>query len=694
MEHKIGIDHGTTFSVASSVKDGQILPTVVSLGQNEPQIPTVVYIDDAQAPPSVTVGTNAENRDALEPANVLKWYKPRMDTDPSFTFRDLTLTDITAHTLNSMKRDIERQINEPLDRALVTVPAWFHDHARKMTIEAAQRVGIQSVELENEPTAAAFFFHKRTPLQPGQIVLVYDLGGGTFDTSILEFRPDGKLAVLASKGDMNLGGHLWTLKLQEHVAPLYQNAHGIDLNDDPVNRYELYRACENCKRQLTQLSEARLIVKPQAGPRETFRITRELFDQLTRELLERTGKVMNQAIHDAGLNWDRITHVLLVGGTTRMRQVSGTDSQPGYIETVSRGKKPQLLDDRDQIVAHGAALLLQHLDRLPQPISLGNGSAQGSHADLDLDIIRTVPHNLSTWVRDRHQLRCAVLVQQGTVVPANGQRTFRRQRDKATEIEVPVFQGGTDAGAIDLAQSDWILMKKYRFHSIPDVPATDNEIAVTFEYDQRETIDVKAIFKPGTPEEKTLPGVVEDWKDLPEEIGQAIEIPLVVAIDCSGSMSGQKIKEAREQLVKVAEEYVGSGFTLSVVAFPHKIFSGAGVVLKNGTDVLSVRARVEDLMAGGGTPMAKGLEVADELMAEIGSEDSPRYIILITDGHPNDRNKTQTIGAKIREKGIKLFGIPIGGDADHGFIGQLCEKYEKIETAGGISKAFRNLLSG
>ena len=560
MRHFVGIDHGTTYSAVSALAPGQTIPSVVELGQAEPQIPTAAFFDPAGGP--TIVGTAAINQAVNRPDAVLRWYKPKMETDPKFTFAGRNLTQVAAEVLGSIKRDVEAKLNEPLERALLTVPAWFHSPAREMTKDAAKLAGIAQVELEDEPTAAAFFYHRTAKrLQPNEVLAVYDLGGGTFDVSIVEHLADGNLRVLASHGDMDLGGHLWTMKLQENLANRYRQAHGLDPSVDPADAYDLYAKCETCKRQLTALGSANVRVHPQAGKPETHKVSRKDFEEMTVALLQKTGQVLKEAARKANLSWDKIARVLLVGGTTRMAQIED------YVKEQT-GRVPELLDNRDQMVAHGAAMLLDARQR-----------------KVNVKLIRaTTPHPLATWVKKGRQLACSVIIPAQADVPATGSRTFKRQRDNATEIDVPVFQSGTEGEIIDLAkghtQAGRLFLKKYRFSGIPALPALDNEIKVTFAYNLDKTIEVNAVFRPGTPEEAPLSGRKDDWPVGEGDATGTGDCPIVAILDCSSSMSGSRIQEAKDQLVKVAQQYAGNGFTFSVVTFPHRIFSGAGEVVR------------------------------------------------------------------------------------------------------------------
>ena len=232
MRHAVGFDHGTTYSSVATVRLDKQIPNMLKLDSGSLQTPTVLAIDDTVNPPKIETGKIAENQDRVHPERVLKWYKPLLETESGFEFNNYSLTELTTFMIQSLKEQTERKINEQVDSALITVPAWFHDNARDITAAAAKAAGIADVHLINEPTAAAYFSHVQNPLKANDIMLVFDLGGGTFDTSIVKYLPDGTLEVKASQGDMKLGGHLWTLKLQEEVAALYLKDHNIDLMED------------------------------------------------------------------------------------------------------------------------------------------------------------------------------------------------------------------------------------------------------------------------------------------------------------------------------------------------------------------------------------------------------------------------------------------------------------------------------
>ena len=689
MPHFVAIDHGTTFSEVAKCTEDKPLPEMIQLDGKQ-QMPSVICIDDTSEPP-VEVGLNADNRDRVDPEYVLKWYKPHMELTPKFSFQGRDLKTIVAEVLGKIKAEVECSINDQLTEVMVTVPAWFHAHARDLTIEAAEAAGIATVHLENEPTAAAYFCHKQDPLSPGQVLMVYDLGGGTFDTTILEYVEDKKLKVLSTHGDMELGGHHWTLKLQESVVPKYMKEHGVDPTKEPAALYELYRACEGCKQHLTMLPKGRIIVHPENGPRAEYEVTRDEFEAMTSHLLKKTETVLNEALRSASLGWDRISRVLLVGGTTRMPQVES------FLKKIAGDDRVVLLGDRDHIVAQGASMLLRD-----------QSLRRRGHIEIGSAIDEKVPHSLSTWVIDRGQLACAVVLPSGTEIvedegPAVGRRRFKRQRDKATEIDIPVFQGGNDGEIIDFKEGvsqDLQFTRKYRFSGIPPTAAEKDEIEVTFKYTKQQRIEVEAVYKPDDDNQRTeLKGVDEDWDVLADEEllagikGGGAIVPLVVAIDCSGSMCGGKIDEAKKQLAAIADQHLHGGFSMSVVAFPHRAFGNAGEVVKGATEPDGIKRKLPDLVAGGGTPMGEGLALAHEVMKSVGQDAPMKFICLITDGIPRSKPLAKEAAEKIRQDGITLMGIPVSaGHEANDFIRSICEKYEKIDSAGGISQAFRNLM--
>lgn len=684
MRHSIGIDHGTTLSSVASFRDDRPVPQLIEFEpDHKQQMPTVLAVDPVSG--SMETGVTADNRDRATPENVLKWYKPKMELEPNFAWKGIDLLKIVSFLFKSLKVQTEKHINEELDSAVITVPAWFHDGARKMTLRAAELAGIPDVLLENEPTAAAFFCHQQTPLPAGSIMMVYDLGGGTFDTSLVLFREDGQLEVLASKGDMSLGGHDWTLKLQEEFGPQYLTEHGVDLSADNVGRYDLYRSCEACKRQLTVLPDAILTVAPSNGPRKDYSVTRADFDSMTRALLEQSGRVMSDTLGQAGLHWDAISQVLLVGGTTRMTQVKE------FIQQESGGRPVVELGDRDQIVAQGASLL-QH-----RRTQSRGGASTGAGDDVIIDgIIRTIPHSLCTWVRRDRDLSFAELISASAQIPAEGKSTFQRQRDNATEIEIPVFQGGGDGQTIDLRKEIKGYNSFWKFRGVPQVPRMKNEIEVTFRYTKNQTVEVSAVFRPGSKEECILKGDREQWEDMQnfDKHGVVGETPIVIALDCSGSMSGRKLADAKTQLYDVAQKYLSSGFSLSVVAFPSGIFENSGEVIRMSTDPAEVRRKVSTITAGGGTPMGEGLTRCHQVMTEISDPAMKRYVYLITDGHPANEKTTVSAAQAIRKEGIRLLGIGIEpGDRGMRLLDQICDKYEEIEASSEIGRAFGNLLS-
>ncbi|OIV36565.1 molecular chaperone DnaK [Mangrovactinospora gilvigrisea] len=349
MARAVGIDLGTTYS-AVAVTDRLGTPEILRNREGENITPSVVLFQGG----SVVVGTQAKRSAATAPEHVVQFVKRRIG-EPGVVYSaddgtDYRAEEISALILKRLKEDAELVLGEEVDRAVITVPAYFDDARRVATRDAGRIAGLEVLRVINEPTAAALAYG--LDAEPGEspgTILVFDLGGGTFDVTVMRIE-DGEFEVLATDGDRNLGGYDWDNALMSHLNTQFMEAGGPDLLEDDRATAELRDKAEIAKRTLSLAPQA-VVALSADGHHEQLRITRETFEQITKHLLDQCEILAESVVRvGAGLDWSGIDKVLLVGGSTRM---------PMVVDLVARlsGKESERGVEQDEVVALGAALV-------------------------------------------------------------------------------------------------------------------------------------------------------------------------------------------------------------------------------------------------------------------------------------------------------------------------------------------------
>ncbi|MXZ07348.1 MAG: molecular chaperone DnaK, partial [Acidimicrobiia bacterium] len=348
MSKAVGIDLGTTNSVIAVLEGGE--PTVVANAEGARTTPSVVAFKDDE----VLVGEIAKRQAITNPDNTVRSVKRHMGTNWSVSANDKSYQaqEVSARTLMKLKRDAEAYLGSPITSAVITVPAYFNDAQRQATKEAGQIAGLEVLRIINEPTAAALAYGLDKE-ESDQTILVFDLGGGTFDVSVLEIG-EGVFEVKSTSGDTQLGGDDWDQVIIDWLVEGFKNETGVDLSQDKMAVQRLKEAAEKAKVELSTVPDTDLnlpfITATADGPLHLQRkLTRAEFEKLTEHLVKRTERPFKQVIADAGISAQDVDHVVLVGGSTRM---------PAIQELVKRltGKTPHRGVNPDEVVAAGAAL--------------------------------------------------------------------------------------------------------------------------------------------------------------------------------------------------------------------------------------------------------------------------------------------------------------------------------------------------
>jgi molecular chaperone DnaK len=505
--HMIGIDLGTTFSAAAKMNEhGK--PEIILNREGEAITPSVVqFLGD-----TILVGTMAKRSAAIAPLDTIQFVKRyindpawRFETADGMTFR---AEEISAIILRRLREDAELALGGPVTDAVITVPAYFDDGARRATKDAGTIAGLKVHRVLNEPTAAALAHGLEVPANG--IVLVYDLGGGTFDVTIMRVA-GGEFETLATEGDRNLGGFDWDNKLMQLLNRRFQEAGGTDLFEDEHLEADLREKAETAKRSLTTIAKTKVVLGA-GGVTRTIDVTRDEFEELTSSLLSRTRDIAEGVVEAACLRWADIDRLLLAGGSTRMPMVRT------MMETIS-GRSAERSINPDEVVALGAAIqahlletdhggnTLPILRRGGRPITVKDVTSQG------LGIIARD--------EDTGQRRNFFLIEANTRIPAKSTERFRTVVDSQTELRVEATQGNDSDPNYVKAIGEEMLR-------IPPYPA-GAPVDVTFAYDIDQTVfievtDVTAGQSLGTFEIHNMSNMDSQERDLAAGKNRTLEV--------------------------------------------------------------------------------------------------------------------------------------------------------------------------
>ncbi len=470
-EIPVGIDLGTTFS-AIAYLDNEGRPITVSNSEGELTTASVVFFEDD----AIVVGTEASTAGESDVRRLARGAKRDMGGHrfrKHVLGRDLPPEVIQSLVLGKLKSDAELRLG-PIHNAVITVPAYFNEPRRKATQDAGELAGLNVIDIINEPTAAALaygiqrgFLNEKGQAMQREVVLVYDLGGGTFDVTLMEIV-QSQFNTIATAGDVYLGGMDWDQRLFEHAKSVIETEGGTNFDDDALFLEKLLNQCVRAKKTLSARNETVIRVDDR-GTRHSVTVSRDQFEELTADLLERTRLTTEKLLRDAAVSWKDLTKLILVGGSTRMPMVAA------MLETLSGIPIDRSLSP-DEAVAHGAAIYAGMLLKYDVPSVSGLSIANvNSH---DLGVLGIDP--------ETKKPRRKVLIPKNYRLPAKATKRFQTSRDGQQQIVVQIIEGGTEEGFGATTIGKCVVT------GLPSNTKQGTEVVVSFNYSAAGRLEVLA----------------------------------------------------------------------------------------------------------------------------------------------------------------------------------------------------------
>ncbi|WP_052735700.1 Hsp70 family protein [Methanosarcina mazei] len=694
---RVGIDLGTTFSAVACIDEHTGMPKIIKNCFGSAITPSVLYFEPDG---NILYGEDAKSIQATGDNNAVAFFKRSMGKDTfsvEFYGKTYNATDFSAIFLEKIKKEAESRIGEAIDAAVITVPAYFTHKEREATIQAGKKAGLDVIAIINEPTAAAIAYGLNGK-DVEQTVLIYDLGGGTFDVTIARINKD-EVNILGSDGNHELGGKDWDDCIARYLASEFQERYGIDLSEDTEMVSSLLVTAENVKKQLTAKDTVSVPITYR-NIKANIDITEDLFESISEFLLGTTKELTKSLIASLNLSWDDIDGIILVGGSTRMRMIHK------YIERMS-GKQPLSGINADEAVALGAAIranIDSNGNVVPMPGGImsrpktSNLYIQGAKAVSDV-----TSHSLGmiSISPDGEKYINSTIIKKNSKIPADNTKSFKfKTRAGNNELEVYVLQGEFERPL------DNTIINKYVITQIERVSSPNSIIDLTYRYTSNGVVEVSAVQQENN---KKLPIRIDP---VPEDMGWTDGSPkdqdgnfgtsgvnIILAIDLSGSMDGEPIEKAQKAMHEFVARLEEGNTKIGIVVFANKVkcvlpLSGD---FKDVDNIISKLSAINVGIGNSAEPFTTALTLfKGELLK---NESEIRYIIVLTDGEWYHKEQAINAAKECRRSGIEVMALGFG-TADYKFLKKIASTDEfasltsLAELSGSFSKIAQAISEG
>ena len=692
MKINVGIDLGTTYSAVATFSKENGRVQVFKNSFDKECTPSVVWIDNGKT----RIGEEAKDEQKAGNTNTVAFYKNMMGDVNYSAYVDgneYSAEDLSALFLTELVKEIQDVNNVQIDGAVITVPAYFNDKQREATIRAGQKAGLRVLKIINEPTAAIIAYGLAGGTEKN--VMVYDLGGGTFDVTIAHVK-GSQIDVLATNGNHQLGGKDWDEVIIEDIKEQFFSEHGVNIDDFPEDLKELQVKCEEAKKRLSSVASTTISIQCD-GMLGKYDITREDFDDKTYDKLYETVLLTQNCFEEIAeatgkpFGWANLDEVVLVGGSTRMPQVRDM--------IIKEYGKPPITKDInvDTIVATGAAMQAELCVSNTITLTVAKKPAQpGSSAPAtpmtltirNSDIQDITSHSLGmlALASDEKSYINSIIIKKNSKVNETFSREYVFAGDK---LEVYVMQGE----ARDPYECD--IIGKYTITGMKGGEKT--KIVVNFLYNSNGVVEVNAKTADGkllsANRENTNETLDQIIARLERERQEALEqakrnskIEIMLVIDTSGSMSGSRISEARKSAKNFVNEFDLSRTYISVIAFADRT-AFACKWSNNKSELYTTIDGIYEVDVGGATDAQPIRDSYKKF-----SKDCPRIMVILTDGYWGNQNPEIRAADDAKRDGVVIYAIGIG-EADENFLNKISSGKGKKVDLSQLSQTFKEVAS-
>lgn len=668
----VGIDLGTTFSAIAHIDDSG-RPAIIPNDRGKSITPSVVCFKNGEP----IIGEEAKELQAIGHPTAAFFKRQMGQTNWVFAVDDkeYSAVDLSALVLGKLKQDAESGTGQRVSDAVITVPAYFRNPEREATIAAGRKAGLNVLQIVNEPTAAAIAYGSRTNTN-GQTVLVYDLGGGTFDVTLLRIDPD-EIRVLTSDGDHELGGKDWDDRILEFLGRRFLDEFGTDPIEERESLSDMLVRAEDAKKRLSSVQSTRIPIV-HGSNRGSYELDRPTFEELTTDLMERTISLTRKVLADQNLEPQKVDGVLLVGGSTRMPMVHD------FIKQLFN-RTPLTGVNVDEAVAIGAALLAvdrKTLARLALPVGkplvIGPRRRTVDVTNHSLGMI-AINDTRTSYVN-------TIILPKNQQIPCVQSRPYQHRTRRPGSLEVFITQGES------AAPGDVSYLGRHTVHDVPPDPKGLTVIDIEYSYDASGTVQVGAKVKAtGQALRVTVdplpPDVPERFRKPPEAEQIPQHVTAYLAFDLSGSMSGEPLREAQKAAHGFLHHTDLTHCSLGIIGFSDTVRTK----LNASQDSRKIESAIDGLEMGE-TGGGNDTHPFDELLRLMGTDDGPRFGIVLADGVWSNQPHAIARAKVCKDSGIDIIAIGFGS-ADKSFLKATASSDEAsfFTNLGGLVETFCNI---